>query len=178
MELLVTFRHLEPNDSLRSYAEEKVSRIEKYISSITEVHVILTHQKRSYVAEVIVHVNRAKITAKEATEDNMYASVDLVMDKIERQVKRYKDKLTSHKDQHRKARHNIFSAEDFDASRELSVVRSESVSIKTMSLEGALKKIGSNTDEFFVFRNAETEKVNVLYRRRNGDFGLIEPDNT
>jgi putative sigma-54 modulation protein len=178
MELLVTFRHLEPNDSLRSYAEEKVSRIEKYISNITEVHVILAHQKRSFVAEVILHVNRAKITAKEATENNMYASIDLVMDKIERQVKKYKDKLTSHKDLHRKARHNVFAAEDFDTNREPSAVLSETVAIQTMSVEGALKHIGSHTDDFFVFRNADTEKVNVLYRRRNGDFGLIEPENT
>lgn len=178
MEVLVTFRHVETSDALKEYAQEKVLRIEKYISNITEVHVILAQEKRNYIAEVIVKANRAKITAKESTEDTMYASIDLVMDKIERQVKKHKDKLTSHKDQHRKARHNIYSSEGIEETRPSAVVKTESISIKTMRVEGALMQMELVNDDFFVFRNSETDKVNVLYRRRDGDFGLIEPDNT
>lgn len=177
MEITVTFRHLEPNESLKQYVHEKVSRIEKYITKVTEVSVILALEKRSNIAEVIVNVNRAQITAKEKNEDNMYTAIDLVMDKIERQTKKYKDKLTSHKDQHRRARHNIFSPEDFTGMKE-NTIKSESVSIKSMSADEAVLKLGESEDDFYVFINTETDKVNVLYRRRSGDFGLIEPENS
>ncbi len=112
MEITITFRHLEPNESLKQYVHEKVSKIEKYLRKITEVSVILGIEKRSNIAEIIVNVNKAQITAKATNEDNMYTAIDLVMDKIERQTKKYKDKLTSHKDHHHRARHNIFSPED------------------------------------------------------------------
>lgn len=178
MELTVTFRHLEPNETLRNYAQEKVSRIEKYISNITEVYVILSLEKRRHIVEVIVNVNRAKITAKEVNEDNMYTAIDLVMDKIERQARKYKDKITSHKDQHRKARHNVFSSENFEATKQPNIVRTESLLIKQMNIDEAILQIESINDDCLVFRNSETEKVNVIYRRRDGDFGLIEPENT
>jgi putative sigma-54 modulation protein len=176
MEMTVTFRHLEPSDALKDYALDKVSRIEKYLSNITEVHIILSHEKRANTAEVVVHANRAKITAKETHADNMYASIDLVADKIERQVKKHKDKITSHKE-HKKALHNIFSADQLTTSQEQSIVKSESVTIRAMSVDSALVQIGQNDDEFFVFKNIDTNNVNVLYRRRDGDFGLIEPEN-
>ena len=176
MELTVTFRHLEPSDALREYVTDRIARIEKYLGNTAEVHIILSHEKRANIAEAIVHANRATITAKEQHEDNMYASIDLVLDKIERQVKKHKDKISSHKE-HTKAMHNIYSAEQPAASREQSIVKAESVSIKAMSVESALVQIGQNNEEFFVFKNIDTENVNVLYRRRDGDFGLIEPEN-
>jgi len=178
MELTVTFRHLEPNDALRNHAQEKVSKIEKYVSNINEVHVILSLEKRSHIAEVIVNVNRAKITAKEVNEDNMYTAIDLVMDKIEKQARRYKDKITSHKDQHRKARHNIFSSEGSEKTQPPNIIRTESVFIEQMTVDEAIMQIESINDDFLVFKNWDTEKVNVLYRRRDGDFGLVEPENT
>jgi putative sigma-54 modulation protein len=177
MELTVTFRHFEPNDALRNHAQEKVSRIEKHISNATEVHVILSLEKRTHIAEVIVNVNRAKITAKEVNADNMYTAIDLVMDKIERQVRKYKDKITSHKDQHRKARQNIFSFEGSEKIKQPNIVKTESVFIKTFTIDEAILHIESVNDDFLVFRNLETEKVNVLYRRRDGDLGLIESEN-
>lgn len=178
MEITVTFRHLDPNDSLKQHAHEKVSRIEKYLHKVTEVSVILTLEKRSNIAEVIVNVNRAQITAKAANEDNMYTAIDLVMDKIERQAKKYKDKITSHKDQHHHARHNIFSPDDFAGMKDDTAIKSESIVIQNMSAEKAVQELGTSDDDFFVFKNTETNKVNVMYRRRNGDFGLIEPENS
>jgi len=81
MGLTVTFRHLEPNDALKSYSEEKVLKIERYVPNLNEAHVILSLEKRRHIAEVIVNVNKGKITAKEVSEDNMYSAIDLVMDK-------------------------------------------------------------------------------------------------
>jgi len=178
MEIIITFRHLEPNESLKQYVHEKVSRIEKYLHKITEVSVILALEKRSNIAEVIVNVNRAKITAKETNEDNMYTAIDLVMDKIERQAKKHKDKITSHKDHHRRARHNIFSPDDFTDMEDNNLVKSESIAIKSMRTDEAVLELGESDDDFYVFKNTETNKVNVMYRRRNGDFGLIEPENS
>ncbi len=178
MDITVTFRHLESNDALRDYVHEKVSRIKKYLSNITEVHVILALEKRNHISEIIVNANRTRITAKEVNEDNMYTSIDLVMDKIERQARKYKGKLTSHKDQNRKARHNIFSSEAIGVEGSPNAVKTESVFIKQMTLDEAIVQIESLDDEFLVFKNWETEKINVLYRRRDGDFGLIEPENT
>jgi len=178
MEITVTFRHLEPNEALKLYVHDKVSRIAKYLTKVTEVSVILSQEKRSNIAEVIVNVNRAQITAKETNEDNMYTAIDLVMDKIERQAKKHKDKITSHKDQHRRVRHNIFSPEDFTGLKNNSVVKSETITIKSMSADAAVLELGASDDDFYVFRNTETDKVNVMYRRRNGDFGLIEPENS
>ncbi len=178
MDIAVTFRHLEPNDALREYAQEKISRIEKYSSTISEAHAILSIEKRSHIAEVIVNVNKAQITAKEISEDNMCSAIDLVMDKIERQVKKHKDKLTSHKELHRKARHNVFAGAAADSYERPSIVKTESVFIEAMSPDDAIKHISEKEDDFFVFRNSDTEKVSVLYRRRDGDLGLIEPENT
>ncbi|MFC1591714.1 ribosome hibernation-promoting factor, HPF/YfiA family [Thermodesulfobacteriota bacterium] len=178
MDIRVTFRHLEQNDALRNYAQEKVLRIEKYVSNITEVHVILSLEKRSHIAEVIVNVTRDQITAKQVNEDNMYTAIDLVMDKIDRQVKKYKDKITRHKDQHRKARHNVVEASSVPESQTTNIIKTESVFIQHMTADEALLKIELTEDDFFVFKNAETDKVNVLYKRRDGDFGLIEPENS
>lgn len=177
MEITVTFRHLEPNESLKHYVHDKVSRVEKYLSKVTEVSVILALEKRNNIAEVIINVNRAQITAKETNEDNMYTAIDLVMEKIERQAKKYKDKLTNHKDQHRRARHNIYSSDEIAGITNTTPVKTESIIIKSMSAEDAVHELDAVDDDFFVFKNTETDKVNVLYRRRNGDFGLIEPEN-
>lgn len=176
MELTVTFRHLEPNDALRNHAEEKVSRIEKYISNVNEVHVILSLEKRRHIAEVILNVNRAKITAKEINEDNMYTAIDLVMDKIEKQAKKYKDKLTDHKATPGKAIHNIF--ESLEDTKQPNIVKTESVFVRQMPIDEAIARIELIDDDFLVFKNAESEKVNVLYKRRDGYLGLIEPENT
>ncbi len=176
MGLTVTFRHLEPNEALKSYSEEKVLKIERYVPNLNEAQVILSLEKRRHIAEVIVNVNKGKITAKEVSEDNMYSAIDLVMDKIESQARKYKDKLTSHKDQHRKAKHNILSVESVSDNDKTDVVRTESVIVEVMTLDDAIEHIKLIDNEFLVFKNSATESVNILYKRRDGDLGLIEPD--
>lgn len=176
MEMIVTFRHLEPSDALKNYVMEKVSRIEKYLSNVTEVHIILTHEKHAHTAEIIVNANRAKITARETHKDSMYASIDLMVDKIERQVKKHKDKITSHKE-HKKALHNVFPAEHMDGPRNQGSLKTETIAIESMSLDDALVRLGKNNDDFFVFKNSATSNVNVLYCRRDGGYGLLEPEN-
>ena len=177
MGLTVTFRHFEPNEALKTYSEEKVLKIERYLPNLNETHVILSLEKRRHIAEVIVNVNKGKITAKEVSEDNMYSAIDLVMDKIESQARKYKDKLTSHKDLHRKAKHNILSSEGLSDFGKGDVVRTESVVVEMMTLDDAIEHINLIDNEFLVFKNSGSEKVNILYKRRDGDLGLIEPEN-
>ena len=177
MDITVTFRHMEPTESLRTYAEEKVSKINKYLDYPVEAHIVLTVEKFRHVADVTLSLNGTMVKGVEETED-MYSAIDQVMDKIERQTKKYKDKLTSHKDHHRSARHNIFSPEDFTEVRDSSLIKSESIEIKSMRADEAVLELGASDDDFYVFKNTETDKVNVMYRRRNGDFGLIEPENS
>lgn len=176
MGLTVTFRHFEPNEALKTYTEEKVSKIEKYVPNLNEVHVILSLEKRRYIAEVIVNLNKAKITAKEVSEDNMYSAVDLVMDKVESQTRKYKDKLTRHKDLRRKARHNILPADGM-IERNKDSIHTESVFVDLLTIDQAINNINQMDNEFLVFKNSETEKVNILYKRRDGALGLIEPEN-
>jgi len=99
------------------------------------------------------------------------------MDKIESQARKYKDKLTSHKDQHRKAKHNILSVEGLSDTEQGESIKTESIVVETMSLTDAIEHINLIDNEFLVFRNSGSEKVNILYKRRDGDLGLIEPEN-
>ena len=174
MEIIVTFRHLDPNESLKQYAREKLSRVEKYDANIGEVHVILEVEKRSFVAEAVINLNKSQITAREVNEDNMYTAIDLMADKVERQIKKHREK--HRKDHQRKARYRVLSTEFTDVSRP-SVVRSDSMAIGIVSVEDAVRQLAGADDDFYVFKNAESGKVSVLYRRSDGDYGLIEPEN-
>lgn len=179
MEISVTFRHLEPNDALRDYAREKISRIEKYGSTITEVHAVLSVEKRRHIAEVIVNVNKAQITATEEAEENMYSSIDLVMDKIDRQLKKHKDKLTCHKDLHRKPRPDSIRTDVVAAEEPVPVpdLQTRSVPLQRMAVADAVRRMDGGSDDLIVFCNDQNEKLTILYRRRNGDLGLVEPEN-
>ena len=95
MQTSVTFRHMEPSDALKNYVEERTSRLTKYIDRPMDSQVTLTVQKFRQIADVVINADGLRIAGQEAHED-MYAAIDLVMDKIERQVKKYKEKITNH----------------------------------------------------------------------------------
>lgn len=180
MEVTVTFRHIESTDALRDYVHEKLLRINKYVSVTAEAAVVLSLEKHRHMAEITLNTNGITINAKEVTED-MYSSIDFAVDKLERQVKKHKEKNKHHKPgsgyQNKTALHNVVSFERQEAPQPAKVIKTESIFIKPMSLDEALMQIGLIDNEFLVFTNAETQKVNVLYRRRDGNYGLIEPEN-
>ncbi|MCX5896363.1 MAG: ribosome-associated translation inhibitor RaiA [Proteobacteria bacterium] len=180
MEVTVTFRHLASTDALRSYAQEKVMRIKKYVSVTAEVAVVLSLEKHRHLAEITLNTDGATINAREVTED-MYAAIDLAVDKIERQVKKHKEKVKNHKPggayQDRTARHNVIASDTSENRQRARVVKTESIFIKPMSLDEAVMQIDLIDNDFLVFTNADTQKVSVLYRRRDGNYGLIEPEN-
>jgi putative sigma-54 modulation protein len=176
MDITVTFRHLESTDALRDYAREKVSRIKKYVGAPADVAVVLSLEKHRHQAEITLNTNGITVNARNVTED-MYAAIDLAVDKLERQVKKHKEKIKDHKPGERTARYNIVSSEPAQPAQGERIIKTESIFIKPMSVDEAIMQIDVMNNDFLVFTNAQTQKVNVLYRRRDGNLGLIEPEN-
>ncbi len=180
MQLSVTFRHLEPSDALKNYVQERTSRLTKYIDRPLDSQVTLTVQKFRQMADVVINADGIRIAGQETHED-MYAAIDLVMDKIERQVKKYKGKIRKHKPSLGKEftwRRDIYEQESFEDDREPVVVRTENYFVKPMSVDEAAMQMDLSQQEFLVFNNASTQTVNVLYRRKDGNYGLIVPQNS
>ncbi len=180
MQLTVTFRHLESSDALKKYVEERTNRLTKYVDRPMESQVTLTVQKFRHIADVVINADGIRIAGQEA-HDDMYAAIDLVMDKIERQVKKYRQKIRKHKPIPGKEirwRRDIYQQESFEDEREPVVVRTENYFVKPMSVEEAAMQMDLTNQEFLVFNNASTQTVNVIYRRKDGNFGLIVPQNS
>lgn len=195
MQLIVSGKNIHLSPALKDYAEKKLSSIKKYFDHIIEVDVNLSvndsrDAAQSKVCEVTVWANGIVLRGKKASED-LYASIDLVADKIERQVKKYKEKLkerpkrlNSHED--RSAMHKVFSLpeavgetstpEEKAASRTPKIVRSGTFAIKPMFADEAANQLELLKQGFYVFSNAETSQINVIYKRNDGNFGLIEPE--
>jgi ribosome hibernation promoting factor len=184
MQVTVTFRNIEATDALRRYADAKLSRaVSKYFRRPLEGHVVLAVSKRRHSAEITVMADRATLNAREETGD-LYSAIDLAVDKIERQAKKQKTKRRVHKSAPSAPRAPVAEigvpsqpeGQAKESSGPPAVVRTERVAAKPMSVEEAVMQLEVSTNEFLVFRNAVNETVNVLYRRKDGNYGLIEPD--
>ncbi len=179
MRVTVTFRHLEATDALRRYAETKIRRVvSKYFHRPLEGHVVLAVSKRRHSAEITVAADRTTLNAHEETGD-LYSAIDLAVDKIERQAKKRKAKRKGHKTvvaPRATATGNAEETRPAEAEEQASpVVRTERLAAKPMTVEEAMMQLDMSAREFLVFRNAASEALNVIYRRRDGDYGLIEP---
>ena len=169
---------MEQSDALKGYAEEKLERVKKYIDEPIVAQVYLTVEKIRHIVEITINAKGVTIKASEATND-MYAAIDAVIDKIERQLRRYKERLKAHKPaaevNHRAGQRSIVQADSVDQQNEPVVIRSEPISIKPMSVDEAVMQMDLMHKEFLVFTDANTENLNVIYRRKDGNYGLIEP---
>ncbi len=179
MQLSVTFRHMEPSDALRTYVQDRTGKLTKYIDRPLESQVTLSVQKFRQIADVVINADGIRIAGQETHED-MYAAIDLVMDKIERQVKKYRAKIRKHKPNPGKEirwRRDIYEPESFEDDNEPLVVRTENYFVKPMSVDEAAMQMDLSQQDFLVFNNASSQTVNVLYRRKDGNYGLIVPQN-
>ena len=177
MGITVTFRHTDPMESLKSYAEEKLSKLKKYLDSPVEAHVVLSVEKFRHQADVTLNVNGAWIKGVEETGD-MYSAIDQVMDKIENQVKRHLSKIRSHRAENVKSEGESMSEETDQATvlaQEESVIEVEKMVAKPMDPEEAAMQLNLSRRDFLVFRNAKSREINVIYKRGDGNLGLIEP---
>lgn len=177
MQLAVTFRHMEASDALRNYVQERTAKLTKYIDRPIESQVTLSVEKFRHNVDVVMNANGIRIAGQESHED-MYAAIDLCLDKIERQIKKYRDKIRRHKPTPGKEltwRRHIYDQESFEEDREPVVVRTENYFVKPMSVDEAAMQMNLTQQDFLVFNNASTQSVNVLYRRKDGNYGLIVP---
>lgn len=177
MQVSTTFRHMEQSEALKSYAEEKLERVAKYIDEPISAQVYFTVEKIRHIVEIVISGRGITTKASEATND-MYAAVDAVLDKIERQLKRYKEKLKDHKPADSNGRtvsKKVFHAESIESSPEPVVITTKTETAKPMAVEEAVMQMDLLHKDFLVFTDATSNEINVLYRRKDGNFGLIEP---
>jgi len=174
MDITVTFRHTEPIESLKAYAEEKVSKMKKYLDYPMEAHVVLSVEKFRHQADVTISVNGTRIKGVEETGD-MYSAIDQVMDKIEKQIKRHLSKIRSRRSDNIKGEDALASEEADSTVQEEPTIEVEQMVAKPMDTEEAAMQLNLSGREFLVFRNARSLEINVIYKRRDGNLGLIEP---
>jgi len=175
MQTSVTFKNLEASDSLKSYVSEKLDRFDKLLDNPATADVVLLVEKHRHIVEVNINADRLNINGKEET-GNMYSAIDMVLDKLEKQLKRGKQRIrerrASAKGQTRTIRTDTTPTAEEDRPREIKV---QSLEYKPMDVEEAVLQMDLSEESFIVFTNARSEKINVLYRRRDGHFGLIQP---
>ena len=174
MQLSVKGRNLEVTDALRSYAEEKLSRLTKYLENIVTANVVLSVEKHRQIAEVTLRVRDLTIRAEESTDD-LYSSIDLVLEKLERQILRYKERIMTHETRAARGEGRP-SAGTAAPEGESRLVKTKRFAVKPAELDEAIMQMDLLGHNFYVFRNARTDEVNVVYRRRDGHYGLIEPE--
>lgn len=180
MQIAITFRHMESSSPIRDYAEEKFAKLKKYIEEPIDAQVVISVEKKiRHNVEVTIVAKGITIKASEESAD-MYASIDVVSDKLERQLKRYKEKIKRHTPSTKKGRQiakTVFEAESLEVGDDQpTIVRSHSFSAKPMSVEEAAMQMDLMHKEFMVFTDAVTDEVNVVYRRKDGNYGLIAPE--
>jgi putative sigma-54 modulation protein len=168
-------KNVEVSDSLRSYAQEKLRKLDRHLNDSARLELELAVERNpsiatSQVAEATVWTKGPVLRAREAATD-MRAAIDLVTEKLERQVVRYRDRRR--RGPGRNAQ--VPSDEAEGARREPTIVKTKQFAVKPMTAEEAALQLELIGHDFFVFRNVETDDVSVLYRRRDGNYGLIEP---
>jgi putative sigma-54 modulation protein len=182
VQVTVTFRHVDPTDALRDYAIEKVTHVAgKYLKNAVGAHVILSVQKQRHVAEINLHATRFDISAHESTDD-LYAAIDLTMDKVEAQLRKHKDRLNRHKGrgaavgEPREVPVDVIEADESMAGSAPTVIETDNIPAKPLTVEDAILQLELMHAEFLVFLNSATESVSVVYKRRDGTYGLITPN--
>lgn len=174
MRYTITGRNIDVTPGLRAAVEEKIGKLDRYFNPDTEVIVTLSVQKGKQKIEVTIPVKGNMIRAEESSND-MYVSIDLVEEIIERQMKKYKNKLIDKK-QSAMAFSDLFINEEFDTDDEIDIVKTKRFAVKPMDPEEACVQMELLGHTFYVFLNAETDQVNVVYKRKNNTYGLIEPE--
>lgn len=175
MQITVTGRHFEITDPLRQHIETKIKKLDRYIDGITDVYVVLSVEKHRHIAEITLQANGSPLRALEEKHD-MYLAFDTVFEKIERQVRRQKDKGTDRKGRAVEIETELEAGDAVVSDAPPKVIRSRRMAIKPMSVDEASMQMGLISDDFLAFLNSETDQVNVMYKRRDGNYGLIEPE--
>ena len=174
MKYIIVGMNMEVTPSLDSAVRDKLSRLEKFFQSDTEVHATLSVERDRHKIEVTIPVKGGIIRSEQVSND-MYVSIDLVEEIIERQLKKYKNKIID-KHQSGGSFKQEYLEKDYMDDEEIKIVRQKQFDMKPMYPEDACVQMELLGHNFYVFCNAETEAINVVYKRKGGTYGLIEPE--
>jgi putative sigma-54 modulation protein len=183
MQVNITARHLELTNSLADYVRKKVEKCERYFDHLVWAQVILSVEKYRQVAEIVIHASKITFRSKEESID-LYAAFDLAIDKIEKQLKKHKEIAKIHRKESPRgvaavkgapAAANLAAFADVDTSKHL-VTEVRRFDVKPVSIQEAINEMELMGYTFYMFLNAETSLINVVYHRDNGSYGLLEPE--
>jgi putative sigma-54 modulation protein len=175
MKFIISGKNLEVTDALRERVNKKLGKLEKFFNPQTEAHVTMNVERNRHILEVTILANSLKLRA-EVSGDDMYTCIDRAEAILEGQIRKNKTRLA------KRLHEAAFQADNFTAEpaveeeKEFKVVRTKRFAIKPMPIDEAILQMNLLGHEFFMFSNAETNEVNVVYKRKNGNYGLIEPE--
>ncbi len=175
MQFTISGKNLEITDSLRDAVESKIGKLDRYFSPDTTVHVTMSEERGREKIEVTIPVKGNIIRAEQDSND-MYVSIDLVEEIIERQIKKYRKKLTDKKQNAPSFSEEFLNEEDDYQDENVRIVKTKRFAMKPMDPEEACIQMELLGHTFFMFLNADTDEVNVVYKRKNNTYGLIEPE--
>jgi len=186
MQVSISGRHMEVTNALKDHVEGRLDKVTGHFDRVIDAEVVLSVEKHRHIAEITLHANGVRIHGKEATAD-MYQSIDTTVDKIDRQILKFKDR-NGKQHQRRGKKENLQELEAMRlraaeaaeiAAAEVAAsngkVVAEEISMKPMNVDEARLQLELSRDAFLAFSNADTQQVNVLYSKNDGTFGLIQP---
>jgi putative sigma-54 modulation protein len=174
MNYIISGKNIDVTEGLKEAIYDKLGRLEKFFSDDTNVQVTFSVEKERQKIEVTIPM-KGHIIRAEQVSDDMYVSIDMVTEVIERQVTRYKKKILDQEQNAAYFQEQFIEEEDLDE-EEIRIIRSKKFAVKPMYPEDACIQMELLGHSFFVFRNAETDEVNVVYKRKGNTYGLIEPE--
>ena len=174
MKFIISGKNIDVTEGLKTAVNEKIGKLERYFTPETEIHVTLSVEKDRQKIEVTIPM-KGNIVRAEQVSNDMYVSIDLVEEIIERQLRKYKNKLVDQKQSATNFNKTFVEEEQAD-DNEINITRTKKFAIKPMDPEEACVQMELLGHNFFVFRNAQTEEVNVVYKRKTNTYGLIEPE--
>ncbi len=175
MRYIISGKNIDVTEGLKTAVYEKIGKLERYFTPETEIHVTMSVEKERQKIEVTIPMKGSMVRGEQISND-MYVSIDLVEEVIERQLRKYKNKLIEQK-QAAASLNQAFMDDDYAEDDSIKIIRTKKFAIKPMDPEEACVQMELLGHNFFVYRNGETDEVNVVYKRKGNTYGLIEPEN-
>ena len=175
MKVVVSGKNMKARDDIREYAEKKIEKFSRYFNAEVEAQVTLSHIKDKQVVELTIPMKNGSIFRVQELSDEMTKSIDMAVDKLTRQIHKHKTALKKRFQSHDTIRFDYLPEFAFQEEEKIMIVKNKKFPVKPMDAEEAVLQMEMLGHDFFVFRNGETDEINVVYARKDGSFGLIEP---
>ncbi|MBN2260213.1 MAG: ribosome-associated translation inhibitor RaiA [Clostridiales bacterium] len=176
MKIITSGRNMKVSDRMREQIELKLEKFEKFFNSDIEVHVTLSHQKTMQILEITIPLKNGAVFRAEESSEDMFKSLDLAVDKLSKQIKKHKTNIHKRYQTHDSIRFDMIPESENKNEVESKIVRTKSFIMKPMDPEEAVLQMELVGHNFFIFLNGETDNLNVVYVRKDGNYGVIEPE--